>query len=76
MAIEDKLRRPDSWYRGQAIAYYQEEGELEIDEDSPVSRSDENLDGGAYVQAWLWISDQSAEGERNSVTRSVWRQGR
>ena len=30
------------------------EGEVEIDEGAVVSRSD---DGGAYVQAWVWIAD-------------------
>jgi hypothetical protein len=34
------------------------EGDIEFDEDAVVSLSD---DGGAYVQAWLWIDDPEAQ---------------
>ena len=33
-------------------------GELEVDQIATVSRSE---DGGAYVMAWLWVSDEDAE---------------
>lgn len=33
------------------------EGELEVDDDAIISWGD---DGGAYVQGWIWISDQEA----------------
>src|ERR1700712_713551 len=43
---------------------YGSEGECEIDELSVVSESD---DGGAYVMAWVWVSDSDIwEGETDS----------
>lgn len=38
------------------------EGELEVDGDAIVS---ESADGGAYVMAWLWVSDEDAGVERD-----------
>ena len=35
----------------------QRDGEIEIDDNAPVSISE---DGGAYVQAWLWIPAEDA----------------
>ena len=35
----------------------EEEGELEIDDNAVISRGS---DGGAYVQAWVWIDNHSA----------------
>ena len=35
---------------------YQHDGEVEIDDDAAVSRSED----GAYVQAWVWIADGEA----------------
>ncbi len=34
------------------------EGELEIDDNAPVSMSDEEDAGGAYVSAWVWTSKE------------------
>jgi hypothetical protein len=33
------------------------EGSVEVDDNALVSVSD---DGGAYVQAWIWVSDEDA----------------
>lgn len=48
----------------QAVRAYQKgaeglarDGEIEVDDDAVVSMGD---DGGAYVQAWLWVSDEVA----------------
>jgi hypothetical protein len=41
-----------------AARHNQEEGELEVDEAAVVSRGD---DRGAYVLAWMWVSDADAE---------------
>ncbi len=41
-------------YFNQAKAEWQDEGECEIDADAVVSVSD---DQGAYVEAWVWVSD-------------------
>lgn len=41
-------------YRKIAINDLQKDGELEIDPDAVVSISE---DGGAYVQAWVWVQD-------------------
>jgi len=50
-----------------ATAYHASEGELEIDDDAIVSFSS---DGGAYVQAWVWVDDASikANGGNNPET--------
>jgi hypothetical protein len=47
-----------------AVAAYQNgadalasDGEIEVDDDAVVSIGG---DGGAYVQAWLWVSDEAA----------------
>lgn len=42
-------------YIEQAQKEYGREGECEIDDDACVSQSD---DGGAYVQAWVWVYDK------------------
>lgn len=39
-------------YREAANKIYGSEGEVEIDDDADVS---EGLDGGAYVEAWVWV---------------------
>lgn len=43
-------------YRDAAKAKLHNEGVIEIDDDATVSVS-ESEDHGAYVQAWLWVSD-------------------
>ena len=45
-------------YREGARRLWYEDGEIEIDEGATVSVSD---DGGAYVQAWVWVSDSDLE---------------
>ncbi len=49
-------------YRLGAIRLYEDEGTLEIDSKSPVSRFDDEdpYTGGAYVQAWVWVADEAA----------------
>ena len=44
---------------------YQEEGSIEIDDNAKVSRGEGNPDKGAYVQAWLWVYDESAKENKN-----------
>jgi hypothetical protein len=39
------------------------DGEIEIDDCTVVSLSD---DGGAYVMAWIWVSDEAAGISRDS----------
>jgi hypothetical protein len=48
----------DEWFRMRAKEIYHEEGELEVDTDACVSRSD---DDGAYVAAWVWVSSKEEE---------------
>ncbi|HYW43078.1 MAG TPA: hypothetical protein VE959_09480, partial [Bryobacteraceae bacterium] len=43
-------------YIEQAQADYMRDGEIEIDDGAVVSRGS---DQGAYVQAWVWVSDDS-----------------
>jgi hypothetical protein len=45
-------------YRQRAKARFEREGELEIDDDAPVSQREEQ---GAYVQCWVWIDAPDSE---------------
>jgi hypothetical protein len=44
----------EDWFRKQAKELRHKEGDLEIDDDAPVSAWDPG--NGAYVQAWVWVS--------------------
>ena len=44
-------------YRSAADDKLCRDGEVEVDEDAVVSKGE---DDGAYVQAWLWVSDELA----------------
>ncbi len=46
----------DKLYRNTAVKFLSDD-ELEIDDDALVSKSD----GGAWVQAWVWISRADVE---------------
>jgi hypothetical protein len=48
----------DARYIKAARAQYHKDGEIEIDDGALVSRGD---DPGAYVQAWVWVSDEELE---------------
>jgi predicted component of type VI protein secretion system len=41
--------------RARAKTVFEREGELEFDEDAPVSLAKENYGRGAYIQAWCWV---------------------
>jgi hypothetical protein len=55
---------PDQSYREAARAAY--ESEIEIDSNAEVSRGD---DDGAFVAAWLWVSNEAAEDARDNNNR-------
>lgn len=57
LTIEDQ-------YRAAAKLFHHEEGECEIDDKAVVSVSDE---GGAYVQAWVWVDDSQLEEWRKGL---------
>lgn len=42
---------------------YHDEGTIEVDENAKVSRAVGNGDGGAYVQAWVWVTDEQGAEE-------------
>ncbi len=46
-----------------ARGQYQTEGEIEIDDNAKLSRAEGNPDFGAFVQAWVWVSDEEASQE-------------
>lgn len=48
-------------YREAAVEFHHDEGELEVDDHAPVSQANGNPDEGAYVQAWIWISDEEVQ---------------
>jgi len=43
-----------------ARSQYESEGEIEIDDNAKLSRAEGNPDDGAFVQAWVWVSDEEA----------------
>lgn len=47
-------------YRDAARKLYGRDGQVEIDDSARVSCGDENE--GAYVQAWVWVRRDEAEG--------------
>ena len=47
----------------QARNDYEREGEIEIDDNAKISRAKGNPECGAYVQAWVWVSDEETESE-------------
>jgi len=54
-------RKPVEEKYFQAAKRQEKDGVLEFDDDARVSVSSE---GGAYVQGWMWVSDEDAEVER------------
>ena len=46
-----------------ARSLYQSEGEIEIDDNAKVSKAEGNPDNGAFVQGWVWVSDEEAKSE-------------
>jgi hypothetical protein len=40
---------------------YNQDGEIEIDDNAPISRAKGNPEKGAYVQAWVWVSDEDTK---------------
>jgi hypothetical protein len=46
-----------------ARSQYQSEGEIEIDDNAKHTRAEGNPDDGAFVQAWVWVSDEEASQE-------------
>lgn len=60
--------------RDRARALYARDGEIEIDDDAVISRGS---DGGAYVQAWVWVDDVClpprcrVHGEHKALTEAI-----
>lgn len=48
----------ESDYREAAIDVHYDEGTLEVDDNAPISQAEGNPDEGAYVQAWIWVTDE------------------
>ena len=46
-----------------ARSQYESEGEIEVDDNAKLSRAEGNPDFGAFVQAWVWVSDEEASQE-------------
>jgi len=45
-------------YRRTAQLFKGKDGELEVDDNAKISKGD---DAGAYVQAWVWVSDEEVK---------------
>lgn len=57
--LDEQKDAPFAPYRKAAWEDHHCDGQIEIDDNAPVSLSD---DGGAYVQAWVWVDDERALG--------------
>jgi len=44
--------KTDEWFRTRAKELYNEDGQIEVDANARVSAGN---DGGAYVEAWVWV---------------------
>lgn len=55
-----KKRPTDEQYAAAAYRLYHCDGEIEVDAVPALSKADGNPDGGCYVQAWVWVSDEGA----------------
>lgn len=65
MSTEAKMeklvaKKPRQWWLDEARRLHSEEGTLEVDDNAQVSPGD----GGAYVQAWVWVplDDEEEDG--------------
>jgi hypothetical protein len=59
--------KSDEWFRARAKELYYREGEIEVDDNARISFGD---DGGAYVEAWVWVP---LEEEQVDPGNSGWR---
>lgn len=50
-------RAADDAARKLAREQYHSDGSIEVDDNAPASRADDNPDHGCYVQAWVWVDD-------------------
>ncbi len=51
--MSDRKTRLENYYREKAKKEKHKEGEIEIDDNATVNLCPQ--EGGAYVQAWVWI---------------------
>lgn len=56
----EEFVKSENWFREQARAQRHCEGDIEIDDNAPVSIGN---DRGAYVQAWVWVPADDDAGE-------------
>lgn len=63
------MTRGQDWKFVQAAKrLFTDEGTLEVDDGATVSRNDvKNESDGAYVQAWVWVSNQDARQEKRTA---------
>lgn len=61
------VERDSNRYAKAALKMYAEEGRIEIDDTVVVSEGE----GGAYVMAWVWVSDGAALQESASEANDV-----
>jgi hypothetical protein len=57
-AIDAAVDALTARYRNYAREHVHDEGELEVDDDAAVNLSE----GGAYIQAWVWIGEEELNG--------------
>lgn len=58
----------EKMYRLTAQILHNEEGSLEIDDNAAVSIGG---DSGAYVQAWVWVSDDDVKKVSNGSNKNA-----
>ncbi len=50
----------DAWYRAKVVERFDSD-EVQVDPEAPVSRAEDQ--GGAWVQAWVWVEAPAEEAE-------------
>jgi len=51
--------KTNEWFRTRAKELYNEDGRIEVDGNARVSAGN---DGGAYVEAWVWVPLKEDQG--------------
>ena len=52
------MKITNAQYVATARRLYHDDGEIEVDDNAKVSRG---ADDGVYVQAWVWVGNESIE---------------
>jgi hypothetical protein len=60
---EDEMKQPTRKEMIAAARGLYQSDDIEIDDNAKLSRAEGNPENGAFVQAWVWVSDEEASQE-------------